>query len=136
MTAEVSWISISVLSCATNGFPSLWHAPQPKRGSDIIIIHPGSRFLRIGRASDAYPVTIPHVIARKFNTPPNPPTVFARIRRVATSSIAGKKGQNDTNAMDTDEPPPNVVVTNDDDDEDAVLENNDDPVRLLYLFKS
>jgi actin-related protein 8 len=31
-----------------------------------IVIHPGSRSLRIGRASDAFPVTIPNVIARKI----------------------------------------------------------------------
>ncbi|XP_054640244.1 actin-related protein 8 isoform X2 [Dunckerocampus dactyliophorus] len=31
----------------------------------IIIIHPGSRTLRIGRATDNLPITIPHVIARR-----------------------------------------------------------------------
>lgn len=38
-----------------------------------IVIHPGSRWLRIGRASDAFPATVPNVIARKI---PNfvPPT--------------------------------------------------------------
>lgn len=39
-----------------------------KRGSDVLVIHPGSRFLRLGRASDHTSVTIPHVIARKFKT--------------------------------------------------------------------
>ncbi|KAF3940077.1 hypothetical protein ABW19_dt0201028 [Dactylella cylindrospora] len=34
-------------------------------GSRIIVIHPGSRNLRIGRASDALPKTIPNVIARQ-----------------------------------------------------------------------
>ncbi|KAI8645916.1 hypothetical protein BD408DRAFT_449924 [Parasitella parasitica] len=34
---------------------------------DTIIIHPGSRNLRIGLASEAFPISIPHVIARKFN---------------------------------------------------------------------
>ncbi|KAF9952225.1 actin-like protein arp8, partial [Modicella reniformis] len=29
-------------------------------GKKIIVIHPGSRILRIGKASDAYPVAIPH----------------------------------------------------------------------------
>ncbi|XP_067383309.1 actin-related protein 8 isoform X3 [Channa argus] len=31
----------------------------------IIVIHPGSRTLRIGRATDTLPVTVPHVIARR-----------------------------------------------------------------------
>lgn len=33
-----------------------------------IVIHPGSTWLRIGRASDAFPSTIPNVIARKSRT--------------------------------------------------------------------
>lgn len=31
----------------------------------VVVIHPGSLNLRIGRASDTFPVTIPHCIARK-----------------------------------------------------------------------
>ncbi|XP_034551911.1 actin-related protein 8 [Notolabrus celidotus] len=31
----------------------------------VIVIHPGSRALRIGRATDTLPVTVPHVIARR-----------------------------------------------------------------------
>lgn len=30
-----------------------------------MVIHPGSRTLRIGRATDTLPVTVPHVIARR-----------------------------------------------------------------------
>ncbi|KAJ6256124.1 hypothetical protein Dda_9216 [Drechslerella dactyloides] len=37
-------------------------------GSRVIVIHPGSRNLRIGRASDALPKTIPNVIARQHAT--------------------------------------------------------------------
>lgn len=33
--------------------------------SRTIIIHPGSRTLRIGRASDAFPISVPNVIARR-----------------------------------------------------------------------
>ena len=33
--------------------------------SYIIIIQPGSKYLRIGRASDQYPKTILHAVARK-----------------------------------------------------------------------
>ena len=37
-------------------------------GSKVIVIHPGSRNLRIGLASDALPKTIPMVIARRSDT--------------------------------------------------------------------
>jgi actin-related protein 8 len=42
---------------------------QTRRGSHVIVIHPGSRFLRIGRACDMTPASIPNVIARKTNSP-------------------------------------------------------------------
>jgi actin-related protein len=32
----------------------------------VIVIHPGSRFTRIGRACDVNPVTVPSVVARKL----------------------------------------------------------------------
>lgn len=32
----------------------------------MLVIHPGSRFTRIGRACDTQPVTVPTVIARKL----------------------------------------------------------------------
>jgi actin-related protein 8 len=38
----------------------------------VIIIHPGSRSLRIGRASEAFPKTVPHVIARKMKVQVEP----------------------------------------------------------------
>lgn len=43
-----------------------------------IVIHPGSRWLRIGKASDPLPVAIQHVIARKQKTPRDPkkPTAY------------------------------------------------------------
>jgi hypothetical protein len=40
-----------------------------RRGSQVIVIHPGSRFIRIGKASDVNPVTVPCVVARKYKTP-------------------------------------------------------------------
>ena len=30
-----------------------------------MVIHPGSLYLRLGRASDTYPLTVPHCIARR-----------------------------------------------------------------------
>ncbi|KAK7101992.1 actin-related protein 8-like [Littorina saxatilis] len=38
---------------------------EPIQQATVIVIHPGSYNLRIGRASDAYPVTVPHCIARR-----------------------------------------------------------------------
>lgn len=37
---------------------------EPIQATAIVVIHPGSMFLRIGRASDSYPHVLPHVIAR------------------------------------------------------------------------
>ncbi|KAF9779157.1 actin-like ATPase domain-containing protein [Thelephora terrestris] len=41
-------------------------ALEGRRGSDVIVIHPGSRFTRIGRACDINPVTVSSVVARKL----------------------------------------------------------------------
>lgn len=41
----------------------------------MIVIHPGSQFVKIGRASDVTPLQVPHVIARR-HTPPVPPPVY------------------------------------------------------------
>ncbi|KAF5362071.1 hypothetical protein D9756_002285 [Leucocoprinus leucothites] len=53
--------------------------PQ-RRGSHVLVVHPGSRFLRIGKASDVVPLSIPCVVARKCRT--QAPKV-TRIRNVA-----------------------------------------------------
>ncbi|GAA6008824.1 uncharacterized protein JCM10292_004683, partial [Rhodotorula paludigena] len=42
-------------------------APDPL--AHTLVIHPGSRWLRIGRASDLAPVAVPNVIARKTGAP-------------------------------------------------------------------
>ena len=48
-----------------------FHPGEEVDGSTIIVIHPGSRFLRIGLASDPVPRKILHAIARrrKSNNP-------------------------------------------------------------------
>jgi hypothetical protein len=38
-------------------------------GSKVIVIHPGARTLRIGRASDNIPLPVPNVIARRLKDP-------------------------------------------------------------------
>lgn len=43
---------------------------QPIQPATVVVIQPGSYNLRIGRASDAYPVTVPHCIARKVKSSP------------------------------------------------------------------
>ena len=35
----------------------------------MIVLHPGSRFLRIGKASDVSPITVLNLVARKCNPP-------------------------------------------------------------------
>ncbi|XP_066300577.1 actin-related protein 8-like isoform X4 [Branchiostoma lanceolatum] len=44
-------------------------APEPVQGTAVIVIHPGSSLLRIGRASDTFPHVIPQVIARRRRNP-------------------------------------------------------------------
>ncbi|KAG9046453.1 actin-like protein arp8 [Tulasnella sp. UAMH 9824] len=63
------------------------------RGSDIIVIHPGSRWIRVGRATDAFPVSVPHVLARKVTSNHKPPPQLIRVLKTNA----------DEDAMDTDE---------------------------------
>ena len=37
-------------------------------GRDVLVLHPGSRYLRVGRASDGIPMVSQHVIARRTLT--------------------------------------------------------------------
>ncbi|KAH9941980.1 actin-like ATPase domain-containing protein [Amylocystis lapponica] len=54
---------------------------EVRRGSKVLVIHPGSRFLRIGRASDVTPVTVPSVVARKHARPVASPPYVEGISR-------------------------------------------------------
>ncbi|KAG6886231.1 hypothetical protein C0993_010793 [Termitomyces sp. T159_Od127] len=42
---------------------------ESRRGSQVIVIHPGSRSLLIGKASDVSPTSVPNVVARKCKHP-------------------------------------------------------------------
>ncbi|KAE8242545.1 hypothetical protein A4X13_0g7115 [Tilletia indica] len=53
-----------------------------------IIIHPGSQYLRIGRATDLFPISIPNVIARKER-----PTPYQLLRRTQQPSNGLNGGQ-------------------------------------------
>lgn len=50
------------------------------------MIHPGSRNIRIGRACDVNPITIPNIIARKQKLPVPEPTYVQGIARPRTKS--------------------------------------------------
>ncbi|PIL24870.1 hypothetical protein GSI_12757 [Ganoderma sinense ZZ0214-1] len=54
---------------------------ETRRGAKVVVIHLGSRFLRIGRASDVTPLTIPNVIARKQTSAVPPQTYVEGISR-------------------------------------------------------
>ncbi|RUO96139.1 hypothetical protein BC936DRAFT_142554, partial [Jimgerdemannia flammicorona] len=82
--------------------------PDPEQeGSDVIIIHPGSRHLRIGRASEAFPRTVPHVIARKMNSPVELPKSRPLAVRITSVGVVGarvaKKDKDKGDDMDLDE---------------------------------
>jgi hypothetical protein len=47
----------------------------------VVVIHPGSRYLRIGKASDVTPLSVPNVIARKHKPPIPEPTFVESITR-------------------------------------------------------
>ncbi|XP_002730533.1 actin-related protein 8-like [Saccoglossus kowalevskii] len=47
-------------------------AVEPIQTTAIVIIHPGSANLRLGRASDSVPVCIPHIIAKRHKTTGQP----------------------------------------------------------------
>lgn len=61
-------VCVMTRSCKTKLIPS--PPPPTTQTSDplarTIVIHPGSRTLRIGRASDAYPIAVPNLVARKI----------------------------------------------------------------------
>ncbi|KAH8093819.1 actin-like ATPase domain-containing protein [Cristinia sonorae] len=65
-------------------------AGEGRRGSKILVIHPGSRWLRIGRASDVNPVSIPSVIARKQSTTPAKPQYVENISRPQKDRVRGQ----------------------------------------------
>ncbi|CAM4713189.1 unnamed protein product [Leuciscus chuanchicus] len=47
-------------------------AQEQIQANFLVVIHPGSRTLRMGRATDTLPVIVPHVIARRHRQPGQP----------------------------------------------------------------
>ncbi|KAL1944865.1 hypothetical protein VTO73DRAFT_2485 [Trametes versicolor] len=83
---------------------------QTRRGSKVVVIHPGSRFLRIGRACDVTPLTIPNVIARKHTVPVSEPVYVQGIsrpkedRKRATPSTSASNGDEYAVNVASDDP--------------------------------
>ncbi|KAJ2103931.1 actin-like protein arp8 [Coemansia sp. S100] len=68
-------------------------------GENVIVLHAGSRWMRIGRASDAVPKELPHAVARRFN-PRQPRTLNTSGPATAPPPIVS--GAAEADAMDTD----------------------------------
>ncbi|CAG5136172.1 unnamed protein product, partial [Candidula unifasciata] len=64
----------------------------PIQAPTILVIQPGSVNLRIGRASDAFPITIPHCIARRCPDPEKRlPNDYMLLRPECSHSEAGQQ---------------------------------------------
>ncbi|KZV74529.1 actin-like ATPase domain-containing protein [Peniophora sp. CONT] len=70
---------------ARNAMQQRLAAPPPReegrKGSKVIVIDPGSRSLRIGRASDINPVSVPNCIARRTEGPITAPRYLETLKR-------------------------------------------------------
>lgn len=75
--------------------------PEGRRGSHVVVIHLGSRYLRVGRASDVTPVTVPNVIARKTTNAPKPTFVkgISRPRKGHARALSPPSTSNDEYAV-------------------------------------
>ncbi|KAI0343316.1 actin-like ATPase domain-containing protein [Trametopsis cervina] len=73
---------------------------EGRRGSKVLVIHPGTRWIRIGRASDVTPLSVPNVIARKHR-PPVPPLRY--VEGVSRPRKDRERGQVSTVAQAGDE---------------------------------
>ncbi|KAG8691727.1 actin-like protein arp8 [Ceratobasidium sp. 423] len=80
-------------------------------GSKTLVIHPGSRWLKIGMATDVFPVQVPNVIARRCRTGTAPKAVFhngviqpASERNGPTGDTREKAGGNEM-SPDSEEDP-------------------------------
>ncbi|PFH51828.1 hypothetical protein AMATHDRAFT_74707 [Amanita thiersii Skay4041] len=67
--------------------PAAPQEPKGRRGGQVIVIHLGSRFLRVGKASDVNPITVPCVVAWKHKEAVSSPVFVEGISRP-------KKGRN------------------------------------------
>ncbi|CAE6509509.1 unnamed protein product [Rhizoctonia solani] len=80
-------------------------------GSKTLVIHPGSRWLKIGMATDVFPVLVPHAIARRCRTGTAPEAVFHNLvvqpaseRNGLTGDTREKDGGNEMSADSEEDP--------------------------------
>ena len=85
----------------------------------MIVIHPGSRSLRIGKASDVNPVSVPNIIARREKVPVPEPVFPEGISRPRNRK-----------------PKPPSPAPAENEDEYAVAVQSDDPVRPRDAIKA
>ncbi|WWC90112.1 uncharacterized protein L201_005045 [Kwoniella dendrophila CBS 6074] len=107
-----------------------------------LIIHPGSRNLRIGRASDFYPKEIPNCIARPSKAPNrgnDPPVLGSRAKRVAERALErrqNKKRKNgeDTNMLENGSGNGNLMADESDDGEGEWIDSVDTNIGHLREY--
>jgi actin-related protein 8 len=80
----------------------------------VIVLHPGSRFLRIGKASDVSPITILNVVARKCKPPVPGSDQVERISRPRKDRRPSTESETEKN-----------------EDEYNISIKSDDPVRFI-----
>ncbi len=73
---------------------------QKRRGYQVIVIHPGSRYIRIGRASDVNPIQVPCVVARKCRTPIEVQERVKLVSRPRTKDAGSSLAMNETLEID------------------------------------
>lgn len=73
-----------------------------RRGSQVIVIHPGSRYIRLGRASEVNPIQVPCVVARKWKLPIQKE---GRVNLVSRPKKKGEENINVTNGQETAQSP-------------------------------
>jgi len=67
LVSRVPVCLLTVVRCDCHSCVCIRLKPVPY--SSVIVIHPGSMYLRIGRVSDTFPQTVPHCIARRRKRP-------------------------------------------------------------------
>ncbi|KAJ1747628.1 actin-like protein arp8 [Coemansia sp. RSA 990] len=75
---------------------------EAAQGENVIVIHPGSRWLRIGRASQAVPREIPHVAARRLKVPVSANNDNVVPQHEAAANEAKAQHSSAVEAMDVD----------------------------------
>ncbi|CAO3613472.1 unnamed protein product [Cunninghamella echinulata] len=94
---------------------------------DTIIIHPGSRNLRIGLASEAYPITVPHVIGRY---------IHKNNQENNNNSNNNKYNDNHSSTKEKEEEKNNMEIDDDNEHDDEANSKNQQYYDALKEMKS